>query len=149
MALLLDIVATLLCGGCATFQIPEDTEKETRLSQVFIAIDPDTVARQVALRVSPTRSWNICNHPRMRLEVGCDTLASAYNPDTDEKISDQDQIVAAAKIGFEGAAGEDVVAIGKTHRLGILLCDFEDILPIGGIDVRGRRRSRIYRDSQR
>jgi len=30
-------------------------------------------------------------------------------------------------------------------RLGILLCDFEDILTIGGIDVRGMRRSRIYR----
>jgi 3-dehydro-L-gulonate 2-dehydrogenase len=45
MALLLDIVATLLCGGCATFQIPADPEKETRLSQVFIAINPDTVGQ--------------------------------------------------------------------------------------------------------
>jgi 3-dehydro-L-gulonate 2-dehydrogenase len=45
MALLLDIVATLLCGGCATFQIPADTEKETRLSQVFIGIDPGTVGQ--------------------------------------------------------------------------------------------------------
>ena len=45
MALLLDMVATLLCGGCATFQIPADTEKETRLSQVFVAIDPDTVGQ--------------------------------------------------------------------------------------------------------
>jgi 3-dehydro-L-gulonate 2-dehydrogenase len=45
MALLLDIVATLLCGGCATFQIPADTEKETRLSQVFIAVAPDTVGQ--------------------------------------------------------------------------------------------------------
>jgi len=35
------------------------------------------------------------------------------------------------------AAGENVVAIGDTHRFGILLCDFEDFLPVGGIDVRG------------
>lgn len=43
MALVLDIVAALLSGGYATFQIPPDTEKETRLSQVFIAIDPNSV----------------------------------------------------------------------------------------------------------
>jgi 3-dehydro-L-gulonate 2-dehydrogenase len=43
MALMLDIVGALLSGGCATHQIPADTERETKLSQVFIAIDPLTL----------------------------------------------------------------------------------------------------------
>jgi 3-dehydro-L-gulonate 2-dehydrogenase len=42
MALMLDMVGAVLSGGCATHQIPADTERETRLSQVFIAIDPRT-----------------------------------------------------------------------------------------------------------
>ncbi len=54
-----------------------------------------------------------------------------------QEISNQCQIVAGAKIGFEGAAWKEMVAISDTHRLGILLCDFEHILPIGGVDVRG------------
>jgi 3-dehydro-L-gulonate 2-dehydrogenase len=43
MALLLDMVGVVLSGGCATHQIPADPERETRLSQVFLAIDPRTV----------------------------------------------------------------------------------------------------------
>jgi 3-dehydro-L-gulonate 2-dehydrogenase len=45
LALLLDMTAALLSGGFATHQIPADPERETRLSQVFIAIDPRTVDR--------------------------------------------------------------------------------------------------------
>jgi 3-dehydro-L-gulonate 2-dehydrogenase len=40
LALMLDLVGAILSGGCATYQIPADPEKETKLSQVFIAIDP-------------------------------------------------------------------------------------------------------------
>lgn len=40
LALLLDMMATLLSGGHATHQIPADTERETGLSQVFLAFDP-------------------------------------------------------------------------------------------------------------
>jgi len=40
LALMLDLVAAALSGGCATFQIGAVPERETRLSQVFIAIDP-------------------------------------------------------------------------------------------------------------
>lgn len=43
MALMLDIIATMLAGGRATHQIPPNSERETALSQVFIAIDPATV----------------------------------------------------------------------------------------------------------
>src|SRR6266850_652676 len=45
LALLLDMVGALLSGGCATHQIPADTERETDLSQVFIAVDPSSVDR--------------------------------------------------------------------------------------------------------
>lgn len=43
LALMLDMVGALVSGGCATYQIPADTERETKLSQVFIAIDPFSV----------------------------------------------------------------------------------------------------------
>ena len=40
LAVMLDLVGTLLSGGLATRQIAPDPERETRLSQVFIAINP-------------------------------------------------------------------------------------------------------------
>ncbi len=40
LALMLDMIATLLSGGCATYQIPPDPERESHLSQVFIALNP-------------------------------------------------------------------------------------------------------------
>src|SRR6266852_2601572 len=40
LALMLDLLATLLSGGLATHQIPAESERETNLSQVFIALDP-------------------------------------------------------------------------------------------------------------
>jgi 3-dehydro-L-gulonate 2-dehydrogenase len=43
LALMLDMVGALLSGGCATYQIPADTERETNLSQVFIAMDPTSI----------------------------------------------------------------------------------------------------------
>ena len=55
-----------------------------------------------------------------------------------KEIGDQHQILTAAKIGFEGAARKQVVAIGNSHCLRSLPCDFEHILPIGRIDMCGR-----------
>ena len=43
LALMLDMVAALLSGGRATHQISADTERETKLSQVFIALQPPSV----------------------------------------------------------------------------------------------------------
>lgn len=40
IALMLDLVAGLLSAGSTTYQIPAEAERETRLSQVFIAFDP-------------------------------------------------------------------------------------------------------------
>jgi 3-dehydro-L-gulonate 2-dehydrogenase len=45
LALMLDIVAALLSGGRATFQIPTEPERETKLSQLFIAIAPHTLGQ--------------------------------------------------------------------------------------------------------
>ena len=44
LALLLDMVAALLSGGCATHQIEPIPERETNLSQVFIAINPASLS---------------------------------------------------------------------------------------------------------
>lgn len=39
LALLLDMLAAMLSGGLATYQIPADPERETGISQVFMAFD--------------------------------------------------------------------------------------------------------------
>jgi 3-dehydro-L-gulonate 2-dehydrogenase len=43
LALLLDMIASMLSGGRATHEIPSDSERETGLSQLFIAIDPAVI----------------------------------------------------------------------------------------------------------
>jgi 3-dehydro-L-gulonate 2-dehydrogenase len=40
LALMLDLLGAVLSGGQATYQIPMDQDRETRLSQVFVAFDP-------------------------------------------------------------------------------------------------------------
>lgn len=39
LALMLDLLAALLSAGQATYQVPLESERETKLSQVFIAVD--------------------------------------------------------------------------------------------------------------
>jgi 3-dehydro-L-gulonate 2-dehydrogenase len=43
LSIVLDMMAALLANGLATHEIPADPERETRLSQVFIAIDPSSM----------------------------------------------------------------------------------------------------------
>ena len=43
LALMLDVLASVLSGGKATHELPSDPERETSLSQVFIAIDPASI----------------------------------------------------------------------------------------------------------
>jgi 3-dehydro-L-gulonate 2-dehydrogenase len=49
LALMLDTMASLLSGGLSTHEIPRDPERETRLSQVFIAIDPAALGPEDAV----------------------------------------------------------------------------------------------------
>ena len=52
LSLLLDMMATLLSGGRATHEVPADPERETGLSQVFIAVDAASLAtREEAVRL--------------------------------------------------------------------------------------------------
>ena len=78
LALMLDMVGALLSGGCSTYQIPADTERETKLSQVFIAFDPSTVdlgatsaslADQIVehLRSPPSRAGGQVHYPGERV----------------------------------------------------------------------------------
>jgi len=46
LSLMLDLVATLLSDGVGTHQIPAEVTKETRLSQVFIALAPGETDRE-------------------------------------------------------------------------------------------------------
>jgi len=43
LSIVLDLIAASLAGGSATHEIPRDPERETGLSQIFIAIDPSTL----------------------------------------------------------------------------------------------------------
>src|SRR5437868_6347891 len=43
LALMLDLIAGVLSGGKTTHELPSDPERETRLSQVFIAINPNSI----------------------------------------------------------------------------------------------------------
>src|SRR5207248_386917 len=46
LALMLDLLGGILSGGQVTYQIPPDPERETRLSQVFIAVDPSSMSNK-------------------------------------------------------------------------------------------------------
>jgi 3-dehydro-L-gulonate 2-dehydrogenase len=48
LALMLDLVAGILAGGLTTYQIPPEPERETRLSQVFMAFDPNRLGSGVS-----------------------------------------------------------------------------------------------------
>lgn len=43
LSLVLDMMAAMLAGGKATYQIPRESVRETGLSQIFLAIDPGSV----------------------------------------------------------------------------------------------------------
>ena len=63
LSLVLDMAAALLSGGLATHQISSDPERETHLSQVFIASslpsDPDSATRAVSDILAYTQSSSV------------------------------------------------------------------------------------------
>jgi 3-dehydro-L-gulonate 2-dehydrogenase len=44
LSLVLDMLAAMLSGGLATHQIPRDPFRESGVSQIFLAIDPTSIA---------------------------------------------------------------------------------------------------------
>jgi 3-dehydro-L-gulonate 2-dehydrogenase len=92
LALLLDMVAALLSGGRATHQIEPVPERETKLSQVFIAVDPaalnpaasTNIADEIIAYLHATRSASGKNvrYPGERvLEVRMQNLAEGIPVD--------------------------------------------------------------------
>jgi len=87
LALLLDMIAALLSGGHATYQVPARPEEETGLSQVFIAFnmssfgEPD-VARRMADQIiehlqAPSKGGGTVRYPGQRtLEIRRQNLES-------------------------------------------------------------------------
>jgi hypothetical protein len=63
---MLDMVAALLSTGNAVFQIPTEVPKETKLSQVFIALSPPKDDRETHVRWHTGVSKNCINR-----RVGC------------------------------------------------------------------------------
>ena len=49
LSLVLDMLAAMLSGGCATHEIPREPTRESGVSQVFLAIDPTTFADRAEL----------------------------------------------------------------------------------------------------
>lgn len=57
LALMLDLLAAVLSGGKASYQIEPTPERETRVSQVFIAIDPSCLnSTSNSMSASPSDS---------------------------------------------------------------------------------------------
>jgi 3-dehydro-L-gulonate 2-dehydrogenase len=44
LSLVLDMLAAMLSGGLATHQLPQEPNRESAVSQVFLAIDPSSLA---------------------------------------------------------------------------------------------------------
>jgi 3-dehydro-L-gulonate 2-dehydrogenase len=49
LSLVLDMLAAMLSGGNSTHQLPRDPERESGMSQIFLAIDPSSFADQSEL----------------------------------------------------------------------------------------------------
>ena len=52
-----------------------------------------------------------------------------------EEVGDERDVVAFAKGSVEGAAGDEVMAVGDTGLLGVLGCDLKDFRPVDGVDL--------------
>jgi 3-dehydro-L-gulonate 2-dehydrogenase len=86
LALILDLVASMLAAGQATHQIARPSERETKLSQVFIALNiasmdqpgaSATIADQIIEHLQANQSGGSVRYPGQRvLEVRKENLAN-------------------------------------------------------------------------
>jgi 3-dehydro-L-gulonate 2-dehydrogenase len=78
LSLVLDLIAAMLSGGLATHQIPRDAERETGISQFFLALDPaaldpDSAGAQIAEEIVASVG---SRYPGQRtLEIRAENLA--------------------------------------------------------------------------
>src|SRR4030095_8439918 len=97
LLLMLDAVATLLSAGCATHEIPPEVVKETRLSQVFIAMALPGDGREEMLseiiqflKSSPTDGAGVRYPGEHTLAIRKENLAEGIpvDPDVWKQLSD-------------------------------------------------------------
>jgi 3-dehydro-L-gulonate 2-dehydrogenase len=88
LALMLDLVAALLSGGQATYQLSETPEKEAGVSQIFLAFDitslgATTMADQIIANLqAPLRDGGRVRYPGERtLQIRRDSLANGVSVD--------------------------------------------------------------------
>jgi 3-dehydro-L-gulonate 2-dehydrogenase len=78
LALALDMIAAILSGGLATHQIPKEPERETGISQVFLALDPSATGSEdsaAQIADSVVRSTDARYPGRRTLEIRRANLA--------------------------------------------------------------------------
>jgi 3-dehydro-L-gulonate 2-dehydrogenase len=76
LALMLDMIAAMLSGGLATHQIPKDPERETGISQFFLALDPSGLAVDSAAIADAIVASLDSRYPGQRtLELRAENLA--------------------------------------------------------------------------
>jgi 3-dehydro-L-gulonate 2-dehydrogenase len=68
LSLVLDMIAAMLSGGLATHQIPRDPERETGVSQFFLAFDPEVAGPSAAIADGIVASMD-CRYPGQRTLV--------------------------------------------------------------------------------
>jgi 3-dehydro-L-gulonate 2-dehydrogenase len=76
LSLVLDMIAAILAGGLATHQIPKDPERETGISQFFLAIDPAGLGGDAAAISDGIVASTDSRYPgRRTLELRAENLA--------------------------------------------------------------------------
>jgi 3-dehydro-L-gulonate 2-dehydrogenase len=76
LSLVLDMIAAILAGGLATHQIPKDPERETGISQFFLAIDPAGLGGDAAAIADGIVASTDSRYPgRRTLELRAENLA--------------------------------------------------------------------------
>jgi 3-dehydro-L-gulonate 2-dehydrogenase len=82
LSLVLDMIAAILAGGLATHQIPKDPERETGISQFFLAIDPAGLGGDAAAIADGIVASTDSRYPgRRTLELRAENLALGVRVD--------------------------------------------------------------------
>jgi 3-dehydro-L-gulonate 2-dehydrogenase len=75
LSVMLDTIAAMLSGGLATHQIPSDPERETGISQFFLAIDPSALGASTTIADAVVASLGTRYPGQRTLEVRAENRA--------------------------------------------------------------------------